>query len=101
MNAYEAISTRRSTRKLKDTPSSRAALEKILTAGRLAPCGGNSQTTHFIVIENKHILTELAQLAQEEFAKMEVTENTYKSVNYRHLRLTPKGWRLPNSLKGI
>lgn len=80
MDTYENIRTRRSNRKLKATPISRAELEKILQAGRLAPCGGNSQSTHFIVIENKQALQDLAVIAREEFAKMTVTENTYKSL---------------------
>lgn len=42
--------------------------------------GGNSQSTHFLVVENQEILKQLAELAKEEFAKMEVTENTYKSL---------------------
>lgn len=42
MDVYEAIKTRRSTRKFKKEPVARDALEKIVEAGRLAPCGGNS-----------------------------------------------------------
>lgn len=80
MNTYEAICTRRSTRKLKAEPISQAELDQVLQAGRVAPTGGNSQSAHFIVIENKKILDELAALAREEFAKMEVTAGTYKSL---------------------
>lgn len=80
MNVYESILTRRSTRKMKNTPVTRDELQKVLQAGRMAPCGGNSQTTHFIVIESKAILDELASLVQDEFAKMEIREDTYKSL---------------------
>lgn len=65
---------------MKNTPVTRDELQKVLQAGRMAPCGGNSQTTHFIVIENKAILDELASLVQDEFAKMEIREDTYKSL---------------------
>lgn len=80
MNIYEAIRTRRSVRKLKKEPVSREELNRVLEAGRMAPSGANSQTTHFIVIEKPEVLDELAELAREEFAEMEVTENTYVSL---------------------
>lgn len=34
----------------------------MIEAGRYAPSGGNSQSTHFIVVENKNILRDLAAL---------------------------------------
>lgn len=55
-------------------------IDQIVEAGRYAPSGGNSQTTHYIVIENREILDKLADLAKEEFAKMEITPDTYKSL---------------------
>jgi len=80
MDTFDAIFTRRSTRKMKADPVPREIIEKIIEAGRSAPCGGNSQTTHFIVINNRVILTELARIVKEEFAKMEVHRDTYKSL---------------------
>ena len=80
MNAYEAIKTRRSSRNFKPDDVEDSLIEKIITAGRFAPCGGNSQTTHFIVIRNKQVLNEIAEIACDEFAKMEVTPNMYKSL---------------------
>lgn len=74
------IKSRRSTRKFKNEMVPEKLIEQIVEAGRYAPSGGNSQSTHFIVIENKEVLVKLADLAKEEFAKMEVTENTYKSL---------------------
>ena len=79
MNAYEAIRTRRSTRKFKKEAVEREILEKIVEAGRLAPCGGNSQSTHFIVIQNAALLRELAEMVCDIYAKMEITEGMYKS----------------------
>ena len=75
------IKSRRSTRKFKNEMVPEKLIEKIVEAGRYAPSGGNSQSTHFIVIENREVLVKLADLAKEEFAKMEVTENTYKWNN--------------------
>lgn len=74
------IKSRRSTRKFKNTMVPNELIDQVVEAGRFAPSGGNSQSTHFIVIEKKEILDRLAELAKAEFAKMEVTENTYKSL---------------------
>lgn len=76
----EFIKSRRSTRRFKREAVPEGLLEKVIEAGRYAPSGGNSQSTHFIVVENQAVLMELANLAREEFAKMEITENTYKSL---------------------
>lgn len=72
--------SRRSTRKFKQEMVDEKLLDMVIEAGRYAPSGGNSQSTHFIVIQNKGILNKLTELAKQEFAKMEVTENTYKSL---------------------
>ena len=80
MEALEAVFTRRSTRHLKKDPLPHELINKILEAGRKAPCGGNSQTTHFIVIENKEILDALADAVCQAFAGMEVEKNTYSSL---------------------
>ena len=50
MEALEAIFTRRSTRKMSSEMPGRDLIEKVIEAGRFAPSGSNSQTTHFIVI---------------------------------------------------
>ena len=55
-------------------------LEKIVLAGRYAPSGGNNQSTTFLVIQNEEILTEIAKLVENEFAKMEFDNDTYASL---------------------
>ena len=80
MNARELIQSRRSTRTYKQTAVEREKLEQIVEAGRYAPSGGNSQTTHFIVIQKKEVLYQLAELVKQEFAKMEVGEGMYVSM---------------------
>ena len=77
---------RRSVRSFTDKPLDEKDLQIILEAGTYAPSGGNSQTTHRIVITNRAVLTKLEALVRQEFAKMEVTENTYKSVKNSILR---------------
>ncbi|NLL00734.1 MAG: nitroreductase family protein [Clostridiales bacterium] len=74
------IKSRRSTRKFKDEMVPEEMIHQVIEAGRYAPSGGNSQSTHFIVIQRKQVLDKLADLAREEFAKMEIQENTYKSL---------------------
>ncbi len=77
MDTYEAILTRRSTRKFRDAPVDEAALARIIEAGRMAPSGSNHQTTHFLVIRSRKILDELAVLARTEFSKMSQEEVIY------------------------
>ncbi|MBO6015071.1 MAG: nitroreductase family protein [Lachnospiraceae bacterium] len=80
MNAVEAILTRRSTRTFQPRLPERELIEKVIEAGRYAPSGSNSQTTHFIVITQRQVLSELAELVQSEFAGMEVEADTYISL---------------------
>lgn len=74
------IKSRRSTRKFKDDMVPEEMIHQVIEAGRYAPSGGNSQSTHFIVIQKEQVLDKLADLAREEFTKMEIQENTYKSL---------------------
>ena len=80
MEAFEAILTRRSTRKLAPELPARELIEQVLDCGRHAPRGGNSQTTHCIVITRRQVLDELAVLVQDAFAQMELTPGMYRSL---------------------
>lgn len=90
MDVLEIIKSRRSTRKFKNSVVEKEKLEKILEAGRYAPSGGNCQSAHFIVIQKPEILEELAELVQQEFAKMEETPGMYKSI-VNSIRSSKKG----------
>lgn len=90
MTTLEVIKTRRSTRRFSDKPVELEKLDKIVSAGRYAPSGGNSQTCHFIVVRNREVLAKLAELAQSAFAKMEITEGMYKSIA-NSIRASKKG----------
>ena len=79
-NTLELIKSRRSTRKYKTKDVPEEQLDQIIEAGRFAPSGGNCQSTHFIVVKSREILTELADLVRQEFAKMEITPGLYKSI---------------------
>ena len=80
MDTFEAIFTRRSTRKLSPELPPRELIEQILRAGRYAPSGSNSQTTHFLVITNKEVLDKLAELVRQAFAGMELRDDMYVSL---------------------
>ena len=90
MDAFTLIRTRHSTRKFLQKPVEKEKLEQVIEAGRFAPSGGNNQTTHFIVIQDTAVLTELARIAREEFAKMELAPDTYASLA-KAIQLSKKG----------
>ena len=89
-NTLEFFTSRRSTRKYKTDAVPEEKLNQIIEAGRFAPSGGNCQSTHFIVVKNKEILTELGNLVQQEFAKMEIKPGLYKSI-VNSINLSVKG----------
>ena len=80
MNTFENIITRRSTKKYLDKEVSQELLEKIIETGRYAPSGGNSQSNHFLVIQNKQIIAHLVKMVEKAFSQMEITENMYRSL---------------------
>ena len=82
MEALEAIYTRRSTRNYKPDAIEKEKLTKILEAARQAPSGGNSQTNHFLVIQNRTVLEKLIALTEAGFRKMEADETTYPSLRH-------------------
>ena len=91
MDALEAILTRRSTRNYRPDAVEDEKLEQILDAARQAPSGGNNQTNHFLVIRNPQVLRKLALMAEEAFAGMEITEDTYRSLK-NSIALSKRGW---------
>ena len=84
------IKSRRSTRRFEDRAVPKELLESVVEAGRYAPSGGNCQTSHFLVIENREVLEQLSDLVKNEFAKMEITEGMYSSV-VNSVRLSKTG----------
>lgn len=80
METIACIKTRRSTRRYKNQQVEKEKILRIVDAGRFAPSGGNSQTTHMVVITNRGILDRLAAEVQTQFAAMEVTPGMYRSM---------------------
>lgn len=90
MNTFENIMARRSTRKYLDQSVSQELLEKIIETGRYAPSGGNSQSNHFLVVQNKQIIDHLVKMVEKTFSKMEINENMYRSLQ-NSINLSKKG----------
>ena len=80
MDAMKAILTRRSTRKMKAELPPKESIEKIIEAGRAAPSGSNSQSTHLLVLTKKDVLSELAAIVENAFAAMDVGPDAYRSL---------------------
>ena len=80
MDTLEAIMTRRSTRKMRPEMPERHLIETVIEAGRAAPSGSNSRKTRFLVITRPDILEKLRELVRNEFAAMEIREDTYISL---------------------
>ena len=82
MEAIEAILTRRSTRNFRPDAVEQEKLDTILDAARQAPSGGNSQTSHFLVIRSRDVFDRLIEMTAAAFSQMEIEENTYASLKH-------------------
>ena len=63
MTVFEAIKTRRSVRKFKDTPIHEDIIHELLESARLSPTGGNSQNHVFGVVQDRLLKNQLAKAA--------------------------------------
>jgi len=61
LNFEEVLLKRRSIRRYKDAPVPREKTLKILEAARIAPSASNKQPWHFIVVENRETIKQLAK----------------------------------------
>ena len=57
---YQAMSTMRAMRRLRPEPVPRELIERLIQAASWAPSGGNSQTTRYIVVDDR---TQIARIA--------------------------------------
>jgi nitroreductase len=62
MHVFEAVSTNIAVREFQDRPLNEEHLRQILEAGRLCQSGKNLQPWHFIVVRDKQLLNDLADL---------------------------------------
>ncbi|MCG2713746.1 MAG: nitroreductase family protein, partial [Candidatus Omnitrophica bacterium] len=64
MENLELLRFRRSVRTFQNKSISRSQLEEIVDVARFAPTARNVQPWEFVVVTDKHKLTELAKLAE-------------------------------------
>lgn len=69
MNTLEAITTRRSIRKFRNTPLPEGSLHTILTAATQAPSGKNRQPWNFVVVKGDK-RDEMAEIMRKGIHKM-------------------------------
>lgn len=62
MHVWDAIQNKRAVRQFKDEPLAPTHIERILNAGRRAQSSKNSQPWHFIAVQDKGRLAQLAEL---------------------------------------
>jgi nitroreductase/NAD-dependent dihydropyrimidine dehydrogenase PreA subunit len=65
----ELIRSRRSKRLYKDKPVEKHVIEQVLEAARFGPSGHNSQTTEFMVIQDREVIQEIGRLTAQSFEK--------------------------------
>ena len=79
METLEAIATRRSNRRFKADPIPQDVLEKILSAGIMAPSGKNRQSWRFVVVrEDKR--SEMVAKMREGIAKFKARGENFGSA---------------------
>jgi len=64
VDVFEAVRTLLAVRSYQDTPVPDAVVQQIIEAGRLSASGMNTQPWHFIVVQNRDTLLQLAALAR-------------------------------------
>lgn len=82
----ETIKKRRSIRVYADKQISNDELEKIITAGRVAPSGRNVQMNHFIVIQNEKKRKAIRRLIEDAYAAIDPADPTYPKLERAILR---------------
>lgn len=70
MNTIETILDRKSIRKFKETPVDQNDLVKILECGLNAPSAKNMQNWHFVVIQSKEKIKEIAEIVKKKQEKI-------------------------------
>jgi nitroreductase/NAD-dependent dihydropyrimidine dehydrogenase PreA subunit len=66
----ELLMSRRSIRLFNDTKLAKEEIERIIDAARFAPSSHNSQSTKFVIIEDKNTINEISRLTVEFLEKI-------------------------------
>jgi nitroreductase/NAD-dependent dihydropyrimidine dehydrogenase PreA subunit len=69
VQTFELLRTRRSIRAFKDQPVEKALIESIIDGARYAPSGHNSQSSEYIVVQDRALLKQIAALTASYLAK--------------------------------
>ena len=78
------LKTRRSIRAFRDKPLPNDTIERIIDGARFAPSGHNSQSTEFLVVQDRDLLNQVSAIAIE-YLKFEV--NRFANPLFRTLAL--------------
>jgi len=62
METWDALRARRNVRSFTDEPIAQGDLDRIIEAGRRAPSASNSQPWDFVVVTERELLVQLAEL---------------------------------------
>ena len=66
----EMIRTRRSTRTFQDRPVEKEIIERVIDGARFAPSAKNTQSTQFIVVQEKTLLQAIASMTAERLGRV-------------------------------
>ncbi|MCX8181908.1 MAG: nitroreductase family protein [Candidatus Methanomethyliaceae archaeon] len=94
MDAFEAITKRRSVRSYLPDPIPKSVMERILEAGRLAPSAMNLQPWHFIVVTDKE---KRRALSSGRFAKF-LSEAPVVIVGCGNEKLSPRWYAIDTAI---
>ncbi len=81
MANLDLIHNRKSVRKFKDTPIPKEDILELIKAGTAAPSPKNQQNWHFVVLQNKEIIDEMAEIvtkSHEKIGELAKSERDYK-----------------------
>ena len=67
MDVREAVAKRRSVRAYKDQPVSQETVNALLEAAHLAPSANNRQDWKFIIIRDKEVIANIAEISGQDF----------------------------------
>lgn len=101
MDTFEAIYSRRSVRRYKDTPVSDDTLNRVLEAARWAPSWANTQCTRYVVVKDPETKARLAECLNKGNPATEAIKNAPvaivacaelgKSGYYKGVTVTDRG----------
>jgi len=87
------LSGRRSVRKYSAEPVRRQDLLKMLEAARMAPSGANTQPWHFLVIQNRDMISRMASVIRKKIDELPGALATHDEVSPSQTSRFVEDWR--------